>query len=224
MSSIDHAISGFQAVECATRCQPDHLPWYAVQVQSRLTSLAFDTLCGKGYETYLPLYRSERRWSDRVKKLDLPLFPGYLFSRFDVLHRLPVLTTPGAVSYTHLDVYKRQGQHRPRSGRVHCRALPLRQSLSLPPRCGRPSPVRHADAAPGPGCRSGRRRRQGRRLLAGRFHRRRSWKFQLRSKSATPRVSMPMRCSIVLYCLPRGGLTGARSGPRHSLRDCLSLK
>jgi len=52
-------------------------------------------LCGKGYETYLPLYRSERRWSDRVKKLDLPLFPGYLFSRFDVLHRLPVLTTPG---------------------------------------------------------------------------------------------------------------------------------
>jgi transcription antitermination factor NusG len=95
MSSIDHAISGFQAVECATRRQPDHLPWYAVQVQSRRTSLAFDTLCGKGYETYLPLYRSERRWSDRVKKLDLPLFPGYLFSRFDVLHRLPVLTTPG---------------------------------------------------------------------------------------------------------------------------------
>ena len=97
MSSIDHAISGFQAVECATRRQPDHLPWYAVQVQSRRTSLAFDTLCGKGYETYLPLYRSERRWSDRVKKLDLPLFPGYLFSRFDVLHRLPVLTTPGVI-------------------------------------------------------------------------------------------------------------------------------
>jgi transcription antitermination factor NusG len=55
-------------------------------------------LCGKGYEAYLPLYRSGRRWSDRVKQLDLPLFPGYLFCRFDVLDRLPILTTPGVIS------------------------------------------------------------------------------------------------------------------------------
>jgi transcription antitermination factor NusG len=33
-----------------------------------------------------------------VKQLDLPLFPGYLFCRFDVRDRLPILTTPGVIS------------------------------------------------------------------------------------------------------------------------------
>src|SRR6185436_19047058 len=51
----------------------------------------------KGYEVFLPLYRDRRRWSDRVKELELPLFPGYLFCRFDVTKRLPILTTPGIV-------------------------------------------------------------------------------------------------------------------------------
>ncbi len=61
--------------------------------------MASATLRGKGFEEFLPLYRSRRRWSDRVKELDLPLFPGYLFCRFDVQDRLlPILTTPGVIS------------------------------------------------------------------------------------------------------------------------------
>jgi transcription antitermination factor NusG len=63
-----------------------------------LGSVASDTLRGKGYEEFLPLYRSQRRWSDRIKELELPLFPGYLFCRFDVHDRLPILTTPGVIS------------------------------------------------------------------------------------------------------------------------------
>jgi len=60
--------------------------------------LASAALRGKGYEEFLPLYRSRRRWSDRVKQLDLPLFPGYLFCRFDPHDRLlPILTTPGMI-------------------------------------------------------------------------------------------------------------------------------
>jgi transcription antitermination factor NusG len=99
MSSIDSGNnSGFKAAGCETLWQPDNLSWYAVQIQSKLGSLASATLCGKGYEAYLPLYRCGRRWSDRVKQLDLPLFPGYLFCRFDVLDRLPILTTPGVIS------------------------------------------------------------------------------------------------------------------------------
>lgn len=98
MSSLDHANSGFEAVECANPRHPDKLSWYAVRIQSKLGSLAFDTLRGKGYEAYLPLSRSGRRWSDRVKQLDRPLFPGYLFCRFDVRRRLPILTTPGVIS------------------------------------------------------------------------------------------------------------------------------
>jgi transcription antitermination factor NusG len=74
------------------------LSWYALRVQSRLSSLASTTLRGKGYEEFLPLYRARRRWSDRIKELELPLFPGYLFCRFDVSDRLmPILTTPGVI-------------------------------------------------------------------------------------------------------------------------------
>ena len=84
--------SRFNAVE------PENVSWYALQIQSKLGSIASATLCGKGYEAYLPLYRCVRRWSGRVKQLDLPLFPGYLFCRFYVRHRLPILTTPGVIS------------------------------------------------------------------------------------------------------------------------------
>jgi len=82
----------------AALSQPDNLSWYAIQVRSKLGSVASTTLRGKGYEEFLPLYRSRRRWSDRIKELDLPLFPGYLFCRFDVSDRLmPILTTPGVI-------------------------------------------------------------------------------------------------------------------------------
>jgi transcription antitermination factor NusG len=66
-------------------------------VQSKLSGVALATLCGKGFEAYLPMYRSRRRWSDRVKQVDLPLFPGYLFCRFQPSDRLAVLTTPAVI-------------------------------------------------------------------------------------------------------------------------------
>ena len=52
----------------------------------------------KGYEQFLPLYRSRRQWSDRIKVVELPLFTGYVFCRFDARYRLPILKTPGVVS------------------------------------------------------------------------------------------------------------------------------
>ena len=89
--------SGLEAAHRATSSRQD-LPWYAIQVQSRLGSVASATLRGKGYEEFLPLYRSRRRWSDSMKQLELPLFPGYLFCRFDVNDRLlPILTVPGVI-------------------------------------------------------------------------------------------------------------------------------
>jgi transcription antitermination factor NusG len=82
----------------AALSRPDNLSWYAIQIRSKLGTVASATLRGKGYEEFLPLYRSRRRWSDRIKELDLPLFPGYLFCRFNVSDRLmPILTTPGVI-------------------------------------------------------------------------------------------------------------------------------
>ena len=89
--------SGLEMVQCATLPRPDQLPWYALRVQSRLGSLTSTTLRGKGYEEFFPLYYARRRWSDRIKKMELPLFPGYLFCQFDVSDRLSILTTPGVI-------------------------------------------------------------------------------------------------------------------------------
>jgi transcription antitermination factor NusG len=74
------------------------LPWFALQVRTRYEKNVASFLHGKGYEWFLPTYLSRRRWSDRVKELDLPLFPGYLFCRFNPEERLPILKTPGLIS------------------------------------------------------------------------------------------------------------------------------
>jgi transcription antitermination factor NusG len=73
------------------------LPWYAVYVRSNFERIVYRNLLDKGYDLFLPTYHSQRRWSDRVKALELPLFPGYLFCRLDPQNRLPVLTAPGVV-------------------------------------------------------------------------------------------------------------------------------
>jgi transcription antitermination factor NusG len=52
-------------------------------------------LNGKGYEWFLPRYKTRRRWSDRFKQIEQPLFPGYVFCRLDPWNQLPILTTPG---------------------------------------------------------------------------------------------------------------------------------
>jgi transcription antitermination factor NusG len=73
----------------------DRLPWFALQVRSRREAVIAALLQAQGYECFLPLYKSIRRWSDRLKELEQPLFPGYLFSRFDFRSRRPLLMTPG---------------------------------------------------------------------------------------------------------------------------------
>jgi len=76
----------------------EKFPWYAVRTRSNQERIAATTFENKGYEQYLPVYRSRRRWSDRVVTTELPLFPGYVFCRFDHKQRLPIMTTPGVVS------------------------------------------------------------------------------------------------------------------------------
>ena len=69
--------------------------WFALHSKPKYEKLAAAQLRGKGYEPFLPLYTCRRRWSDRTKVLELPLFPGYLFCRFNPLDRFPILVTPG---------------------------------------------------------------------------------------------------------------------------------
>jgi transcription antitermination factor NusG len=74
------------------------LAWYALRVRSNFEWAVNAVLTGKEYEAFLPTYRTRRRWSDRMKEVEAPLFRGYTFCRFDATRRLPILTTPGVVS------------------------------------------------------------------------------------------------------------------------------
>ena len=71
--------------------------WFAIRVKSRAEKLVASIARNKGFEQFLPLYRTRRRWSDRYKSLELPLFPGYVFCRLDPNDRLPLLTIPGVL-------------------------------------------------------------------------------------------------------------------------------
>src|SRR6201993_907371 len=70
-------------------------PWFAIRVKSNFEKKVATGLRNKGLEEFLPMYQSRRCLSDRYKTVDLPLFPGYLFCRLDLDHRLPLLTTVG---------------------------------------------------------------------------------------------------------------------------------
>lgn len=72
-------------------------PWFALQVRARQELGVAGYLGAKGYECFLPLYKNRKRWSDRVKEVESPLFPGYLFCRFSPQNRLPILKTPGVI-------------------------------------------------------------------------------------------------------------------------------
>jgi len=52
-----------------------------------------------GIDCFLPLYLSLRRWKDRRKQLQLPLFPGYVFVHFSLTDRLRVLQLPGVLEF-----------------------------------------------------------------------------------------------------------------------------
>ena len=73
------------------------LPWFAVQVRAKRELRVAEFLCGRGYQPFLPMRRSRKIWSDRIRVVDAPLFPGYLFCRVNCEDRLPVLSAPGVI-------------------------------------------------------------------------------------------------------------------------------
>ncbi len=77
--------------------EPRSQEWYALVVKPRHDKAVSRTLENKGYQTLVPLYKQRRRYATRIKDTTLPLFPGYVFCRFDCRTRLPVLTTPGVI-------------------------------------------------------------------------------------------------------------------------------
>src|SRR5579872_4645552 len=71
--------------------------WFALRVKSNFERTTALHLRERGYQEFLPTYTIRSRWSDRLKTIEKPLFPGYVFCLFNPQARLPVLTTPGVL-------------------------------------------------------------------------------------------------------------------------------
>ena len=55
-------------------------------------------LRAKGLESFLPFCRSSRQWAQRISEIEVPLFPRYVFCRFDPgSPGAPIVTTPGVI-------------------------------------------------------------------------------------------------------------------------------
>jgi len=78
------------------------LQWYAIYTRSRFEKRTHALLLEKGVESYLPLVKSWRVWSDRRKQVEVPLLSSYLFVHADPAHyyaHLAILNTPGVVRF-----------------------------------------------------------------------------------------------------------------------------
>jgi len=72
--------------------------WYVVQVMPQRERVVNSLLEFKGYQSFAPTYGLRRHWSDRAKKLEVPLFPGYVFFRSPGTRVSSlVCSTPGVV-------------------------------------------------------------------------------------------------------------------------------
>jgi transcription antitermination factor NusG len=71
--------------------------WYAVYARHQHEKTVAQILTRRGFDTLLPLYESKRKWQDRMKILQLPLFPCYVFVRSRLTGRLSILNTPGVI-------------------------------------------------------------------------------------------------------------------------------
>src|SRR5438034_6510270 len=69
--------------------------WYAAYTSANHEKRVSEQLGMREVEHFLPLYPSVRRWKDRRVRLEMPLFPGYVFVRIALRDRLQVLQVSG---------------------------------------------------------------------------------------------------------------------------------
>jgi transcription antitermination factor NusG len=71
--------------------------WYALYTCANHEKKVAREVSRRGVESFLPLYQTTRRWSDRRVQIEMPLFPGYVFVHLALCDRLKVLQVPGVV-------------------------------------------------------------------------------------------------------------------------------
>src|SRR5262252_8272695 len=71
--------------------------WYAAYTASRHEKTVAEHLRQRDVECFLPLYETIRQWNNGRHRVQMPLFPGYVFVRIEMRDRMRVLQVPGLV-------------------------------------------------------------------------------------------------------------------------------
>ncbi|HTJ11380.1 MAG TPA: UpxY family transcription antiterminator [Dinghuibacter sp.] len=73
--------------------------WYALYTRPRAEKKAAQTLAARGVEVYCPIQRVRRRWHDRFKVVEEPVFTSYVFVRVRAAERVGVLSDPNIITF-----------------------------------------------------------------------------------------------------------------------------
>lgn len=77
--------------------------WYTLYVRSRHEKSVCQELSGQGIQTFLPLKHTRKRWSDRLKDIEEPMFPNYLFVKINCREYFQVLNLRSVFSFISFD-------------------------------------------------------------------------------------------------------------------------
>jgi transcriptional antiterminator RfaH len=75
------------------------MPWYVLYTKSRNEKLVAEKLHQRGFDVYCPLIKTKRKWSDRIKVVEEPLFRSYCFVNLEDHQRAQVFSIAGIVRY-----------------------------------------------------------------------------------------------------------------------------
>jgi transcription antitermination factor NusG len=77
----------------------DNKKWYAVYTKPRWEKKVYKLLTEKKLEAYCPLNKVRKKWSDRIKTVEEPLFKSYVFVRVSEEEQVNVRMTNGVINY-----------------------------------------------------------------------------------------------------------------------------
>ena len=78
-----------------------NLKWYAIYTRTRWEKKVNNLLVDKGIESYCPLNKVRRKWSDRIKTIEEPLFKSYVFVKIEEDARTNVRMTDGVINFVY---------------------------------------------------------------------------------------------------------------------------
>ena len=72
--------------------------WFALYTKPQHEKFVESALIGKGIESFTPTVLLKKKWSDRVKLIEQPLFKSYCFAKFPLKDKIPIVSQRGVVN------------------------------------------------------------------------------------------------------------------------------